>query len=65
MKIYEFFENLIEMPDIIQLFGDTGTQKSYLTWQLMKELAKDKKKVLYVDTERNITKAILKELESY
>ncbi len=63
MKIYKLFENLLGQPDIIQLFGDTGTQKSYLTWQMMKELAKDNKKVLYIDTERNIVNEEIKELE--
>jgi len=63
MKIYEFFENLIEMPDVVELFGDTGTLKSFLTWNLMKELAQDKKKVLYIDTERNITKSELDEMK--
>ena len=63
MKIYEFFENLLGQPDILQLFGDTGTQKSFLMWQMMKEIANDKKSVLYVDTERNITTEELDEMK--
>ena len=63
MKIYEFFKNLIGQPDIIELFGDTGSLKSYLTWQMLKEMAKDKLKTIYIDTERNITPEEVNELK--
>ncbi len=63
MKIYKLFENLIGQPDIIELFGDTGSLKSFLTWQMLKELAKDKKKCVYIDTERNITPHEVEEMK--
>ncbi len=52
MKLHELFIELIKQPDIIEIFGDTGTLKSFMVYQTIQEL-KDKK-IIYIDTERNI-----------
>jgi len=61
MRLYQLFTNLLGSPDLIELFGGSGTQKSYIATQIAKELTKEEKKVLYIDTEKNLTNEIIDE----
>jgi len=63
MKMYQFFEKLVENPDLIQIFGESGTQKSFIAFQTAKGLIEDNKKVLYIDTERNLLESTIKEIK--
>ncbi|MBQ9072412.1 MAG: AAA family ATPase [Bacilli bacterium] len=49
----------IELGSSIQFIAESGVGKSTLALQLAKNLCKDKRKVVFVDTEASITKEIL------
>jgi len=50
-QIRELVEN-----DILEVFGDTGVGKSRLVHQFAKDVIRNKEKLLFVDTERNLGK---------
>lgn len=64
MKLYQLFENLLGSPDLLELFGGSGTQKSQIATQVAIELAKDNKNVLYIDTERNLINEVIDEFKN-
>jgi RecA/RadA recombinase len=41
-------------PDLIEIFGPSGSGKSVFSTQVLKEAAREGKKCLFIDTERNI-----------
>ena len=46
--------DLMKGEDVVEIFGDTGTCKTTVAIVLAKEYLEAKKKVLYLDTEKNI-----------
>ena len=55
LKSLPEIRNLVE-NDILEIFGDTGVGKSRLVHQFAKDIIRNKEKVLFVDTERNLGK---------
>ncbi|ACV25366.1 hypothetical protein QIT38_gp26 [Methanocaldococcus fervens tailed virus 1] len=53
---FSILEANLEDPDIIELFGDTGSLKTFIAFNWALEKAKAGNKVMYIDTERNMTK---------
>ena len=57
-------EELLEYtPDIIEIFGETGSNKTSFAIELAKNKAMNGKKTLYIDTERNITNAAKEQMQ--
>jgi len=50
------YEKLVKIVghDVLQLFGDTGTGKTMFCLELMRETVKAGKKVVFIDSERNL-----------
>lgn len=50
------YEKLVKIVghDVLQLFGDTGTGKTFFCIGLMREAVKNGKKVVFIDSERNL-----------
>jgi len=60
----DFVEELLEgIPDIVEIYGETGSNKSSLVIELAKNKARRGLKVLYIDTERNLTKSQIEEMK--
>jgi len=50
------YEKLLKLVgyDVLQIFGDTGTGKTMFCLELMRETVKNGKKVVFIDSERNL-----------
>lgn len=55
----------LELGSIVQLVGESSTGKSTLVMQIVSNLCKQNKKVLYIDSEGSVSKGLLEELEIY
>ena len=54
-NLYDLFLDLLEgEPDLIEIFGETGTCKSAIALRLLNDALKKGLKVLYIDTEGNL-----------
>jgi len=51
--------------DVIEIFGDTGTGKSQFCLAIAKQAEREGKRVLFIDTERNISKRQASQLKNY
>lgn len=56
VSLYDWVENLIEFG-VGQIFGDTGTAKTAFCREVAEQAADEGKKVVYWDTEGNMTRA--------
>jgi len=55
VNLYDFFLNLLEgEPDLVEIFGETGSCKSAIALQLLKDAEAKGKKTLFIDTEGNL-----------
>jgi len=59
----DFVEKNLGMPDIMEIFGETRSLKTFTAYKFAVERAKAGNKVIYIDTERNMTKEQIKELK--
>jgi hypothetical protein len=59
----DFVEKNLGMPDIMEIYGETRSLKTFTAYKFAVEKAKAGKKVMYIDTERNMTKEQIKELK--
>jgi len=55
----------LELGSIVQFVGESSTGKSTLVMQIVSNLCKQNKKVLYIDSEGSISKNLLETLEIY
>ncbi|AEH06294.1 hypothetical protein [Methanothermococcus okinawensis] len=62
VRSMDFVEKNLGMPDIMEIYGETRSLKTFTAYKFAVERAKSGKKVIYIDTERNMTKEQIKEL---
>jgi len=55
LKSLEYVRKVLGEADVIQLFGDSRIGKSKFALQLAKDVIMHKEKVLYIDTEKNLS----------
>jgi len=54
MTLSKFFHTLLGRPDLLMIFGETGTGKTKLALKTAQEIVSDGGKVAYFDTEANL-----------
>jgi len=62
--IVDFVKRGLGAPDIIEIFGETRSLKTFTAYRFAVEASKKGGKVLYIDTERNMDQCQIEELKS-